>query len=48
MDTFKPKTLIVEESPLQEKIRDAYNDEKNGFIYPPEYNNNDVLLGYQL
>jgi hypothetical protein len=33
MDTFKPKTLFLEDSPLEERIQDLYTDE-NGFTYP--------------
>jgi len=33
MDTFKPKTLFLEDSPLEERTQESYTDEK-GVTYP--------------
>ena len=32
MDTFKPKTILIEESPLETLKQDTY--EEKGIIYP--------------
>ena len=33
METFKPKTLFLEDSPLEERTQESYTDEK-GVTYP--------------
>lgn len=34
IDQFKPKTLIVEESPIQIERQEGYLDENSGLYYP--------------
>lgn len=34
IDTFKPKTIFLEEQPLEEKVQETYTDDKTGVTYP--------------
>jgi hypothetical protein len=47
MDTFKPKTLFLEDSPLEERTQEEHTDDK-GFTYPPVNKVIDRLNGPQL
>jgi hypothetical protein len=47
MDTFKPKTLFLEDSPLEERLQEAFTDDQ-GYKIPAVNKVQDRLRGSQL